>query len=114
MHSAWERLTSLLQQRYGQSVATRHECAFRLHKDGQILTGSIDFLYQLSENEVLLIDYKTCPAGERLITAEDSKLYAGKYSGQFAAYRAALHAAGTVVKASLIYYPISGMLVEVE
>ena len=114
IHSAWNRLTSLLQQRYGQSVATRHECAFRLHKDGQILTGSIDFLYQLSENEVLLIDYKTCPAGERLITAEDSKLYAGKYSGQFAAYRAALHAAGTEVKASLIYYPISGILVEVE
>ena len=27
---------------------------------------------------------------------------------------AALHAAGTEVKASLIYYPISGMLVEVE
>ena len=78
------------------------------------MTGSIDFLYQLSENEVLLIDYKTCPAGERLITAEDSKLYAGKYSGQFAAYRAALHAAGTEVKASLIYYPISGILVEVE
>ncbi|MGM9746400.1 MAG: UvrD-helicase domain-containing protein [Paludibacteraceae bacterium] len=114
MRAAWSRLISILQTRYGQSVATRHECAFRLHKDGQIMTGSIDFLYQLSENEVVLIDYKTCPAGERLITAEDSKLYAGNYSGQFAAYRAALHAAGTEVKASLIYYPISGMLVEIK
>ena len=114
MRSAWSRLISILQKHYGPSVATRHECAFRLHKDGQIMTGSIDFLYQLSENEVVLIDYKTCPAGERLITAEDSKLYAGKYSGQFAAYRAALHAAGIQVKSSLIYYPISGMLVEIK
>ena len=114
MRSAWGRLISILQKHYGPSVATRHECAFRLHKDGQIMTGSIDLLYQLSENEVVLIDYKTCPAGERLITAEDSKLYAGKYSGQFAAYRAALHAASREVKASLIYYPVSGMLVEVQ
>ena len=114
LRAAWNRLMTMLQNHFGTANATAHERAFRLHKDGQILIGSIDLLYQLSEKEVVLIDYKTCPAGEKLILNEDSKLYAGKYSGQFAAYRSALSAANVDVKASLIYYPISGMLVEIK
>ena len=114
LRAAWNRLMTMLQNHFGTANATAHERAFRLHKDGQILIGSIDLLYQLSEKEVVLIDHKTCPAGEKLILNEDSTLYAGKYSGQFAAYRSALSAADVDVKASLIYYPISGMLVEIK
>lgn len=114
LRAAWNRLMTMLQKHFGTANATAHERAFRLHKDGQILIGSIDLLYQLSEKEVVLIDYKTCPAREELILNEDNNLYAGKYSGQFAAYRSALSAANVDVKASLIYYPISGMLVEIK
>lgn len=110
----WDRLMQLLQKHYGSTCGCVHECAFRHHRDGQIIIGSIDLVYHLNDHEVVLVDYKTCPAGEKAIIDPAHALYAGKYSGQLATYKAALEAAGKSVKATVIYYPISGMLVAIE
>lgn len=114
LRKTWERLITLLKKHYGAANRCVHEGAFRYHKDGQIISGSIDLLYYLNEKDVVLVDYKTCPAGEQRILDENSSLYAGKYSGQLATYKIALEADGKRVIASLIYYPISGMLVRVD
>jgi ATP-dependent exoDNAse (exonuclease V) beta subunit len=114
VRATWERLMKLLTKHYGAAYKCVHEDAFRHHKEGQIISGSIDLVYYLNEKEVVLVDYKTCPAGQARILDETNGLYAGKYSGQLATYKNALEADGKCVKASLIYYPISGMLVSVE
>lgn len=114
IHQTWDRLMQLLQKHYGSTCGCVHECAFHHHRDGQIIIGSIDLVYHLNDHEVVLVDYKTCPAGEKAIIDPAHALYAGKYSGQLATYKAALEAAGKSVKATVIYYPISGMLVAIE
>jgi hypothetical protein len=114
IRQTWERLMQLLQKHYGITCGCVHECAFHHHRDGQIIIGSIDLVYHLNDHEVVLVDYKTCPAGEKAIIDPAHALYAGKYSGQLATYKAALEAAGKSVKATVIYYPISGMLVAIE
>lgn len=114
IRQTWDRLMQLLQKHYGSTCGCVHECAFRHHRDGQIIIGSIDLVYHLNDHEVVLVDYKTCPAGEKAIIDPAHALYAGKYSGQLATYKAALEAAGKSVKATVIYYPISGMLVAIE
>ena len=114
IRQTWERLMQLLQKHYGSTCGCVHECAFHHHRDGQIIIGSIDLVYHLNDHEVVLVDYKTCPAGEKAIIDPAHALYAGKYSGQLATYKAALEAAGKSVKATVIYYPISGMLVAIE
>ena len=114
IRQTWDRLMQLLQKHYGSTCGCVHECAFHHHRDGQIIIGSIDLVYHLNDHEVVLVDYKTCPAGEKAIIDPAHALYAGKYSGQLATYKAALEAAGKSVKATVIYYPISGMLVAIE
>ena len=114
IRQTWKRLMQLLQKHYGSTCGCVHECAFHHHRDGQIIIGSIDLVYHLNDHEVVLVDYKTCPAGEKAIIDPAHVLYAGKYSGQLATYKAALEAAGKSVKATVIYYPISGMLVAIE
>ena len=119
---AWDNLAKLLSGRYGRAAATYHELPFQYAKEGQIFTGSIDFVYELPENKVILIDYKTFPGSTEMITDKNYKdnsgqtgaHYAGNYSGQFACYEKALKAAGKTVIAKIVYYPIAGIAVEIR
>ena len=81
-------------------------------KDGNVFNGSIDLLWQTAEGDIL-IDFKTCPMGRQYILDEKSDHYAGWYAGQLDAYTDALETAGEKVIKRYIYYPVSGLLVEV-
>jgi ATP-dependent exoDNAse (exonuclease V) beta subunit len=82
-----------------------------LQENGTVVNGSIDFVYKTSEGAVL-IDFKTFPQVEA-ITNPTSSHFAGYYAGQLNAYATALEAAGENVIKRYIYYPVSGMVVEI-
>lgn len=119
---AWDNLAKLLSEKYGMAAATYHELPFRQLINGQIFTGSIDYVYELAGNKVILIDYKTFPGSTEMITnknyednnGQTGTHYAGNYSGQFACYEKALKAAGKTVIAKIIYYPVAGIAVEIK
>lgn len=110
---AWRWLDDFLTKTFGTAVKTHHERPFRYRKNGQELVGSIDLVRQTAEGDIL-IDFKTCPMGEEAITDPDSGHYAGNYAGQQNLYAEALAAAGETVSAKYLYYPVSGLLVELE
>lgn len=109
---AWDNLQMFLKKEYGEPVATYHERPFRMLKeDGTLVVGSIDYVYQTSEGSIL-IDYKTFPQVQA-VTDPTNEHYAGNYAGQLEAYQRALEATGEKVIKRYIYYPISGLLVEI-
>ena len=109
---AWNNLSDYLQNEYGAPLAVFHERPFRmLQKDGTMMIGSIDYVYRAQEGTIL-IDFKTFPQVEA-VTDPTSDHYAGYYAGQLNAYTAALEAAGENVLKRFIYYPVSGLLVEI-
>lgn len=108
---AWKNLTDYLSAVHGAAERTFHERPFRLHRDGQVITGSMDFVWQTAEGDVL-VDFKTCPMGATAILQPDSEHYAGHYAGQLDAYTDALQAAGEMVVKRYVYYPVGGLLVE--
>ena len=110
---AWKNLQTFLKEEYGEPKATYHERPFRsMQANGCIVSGSIDYVYQTKEG-VVLIDFKTCPMGPQAVLDPESSHYAGKYAGQLNAYAEALTTAGEKVISRLIYYPVSGLLVEI-
>jgi ATP-dependent helicase/nuclease subunit A len=109
---AWNNLQSFLKDKYGKPNATYHERPFRrLTEDGSLVVGSIDYVYE-TEQGLILIDYKTFPQ-EQAVTDPADKHFAGNYAGQLDSYTKALEAAGSNVLKRYIYYPVTGMLVEV-
>ena len=113
IRKAWDALVNWLTEKYGKATHIHHERPFTLLKDGQVLTGSIDLVWQTEEGDIL-IDFKTCPLGHKFILNEESDHYAGWYAGQLDAYTDALEAAGEKVIKRFIYYPVSGMLCEIS
>lgn len=109
---AWKNLTAYLTSTYGAADSTFHERPFRLERDGQTIVGSIDLVWQTAEGDVL-VDFKTCPMRPMAVLDPNSEHYAGYYAGQLNAYTAALEAAGEKVIKRFIYYPVSGILVEI-
>ena len=112
IRTAWESLVDWLTTEFGSAVKVYHERPFTLLRDGQVLTGSIDLVWQTSEGDVL-IDFKSCPMSDEYILNPDSEHYAGWYAGQLDAYTDALEAAGEKVIKRYIYYPVSGMVCEI-
>lgn len=109
---AWYNLKTYLKKVHGDAVKSYHERPFRLERNGHTITGSMDFVWQTPEGNVL-IDFKTCPMGPNAILDKNSTHYAGRYAGQLGAYIDALTAAGEVVITSYVYYPVSGLLVKI-
>lgn len=109
---AWDSLVEWLTTEFGTASKVYHERPFTLLRNGQVLTGSIDLVWQTSEGDVL-IDFKSCPMTDEYILNPDSDHYAGWYAGQLDAYNDALEAAGEKVIKRLIYYPVSGMVCEI-
>lgn len=110
--TAWNNLADYLTKHHAPMVKTYHERPFRLEREGQTIVGSIDLVWQTEEGSIL-IDYKTCPMGVMAITSPESEHYAGRYAGQLNAYADAMSAAGEKVLKRYVYYPVSGLLVEI-
>ena len=108
---AWKNLVDYLYAKHGEAIKTFHERPFRLYRDGQIISGSMDYVWQTEEGDVL-VDFKTCPMGTSAILNSESEHYAGIYAGQLDAYTDALQAAGEKVIKRYVYYPVGGLLVE--
>ena len=110
---AWDNLQGFLKKEFGEPVAVYHERPFRqLQENGTVVIGSIDYVYRSSEGDIL-IDFKTFPQIEA-VTNPTSPHFAGYYAGQLNAYATALEANGEKVIKRFIYYPVSGMVVEIE
>lgn len=109
---AWDNLQAFLKNEYREPDAVYHERPFRqLQENGTMVVGSIDYVYRTSKGTIL-IDFKTFPQVEA-ITNPTSPHFAGHYAGQLNAYATALEAAGEKVIKRYIYYPVSGMVVEI-
>ena len=109
---AWNNLQQFLKKEYGDPTAEYHERPFRsLQNNGTVVIGSIDYVYSTPEGAIL-IDFKSFPQVQA-ITDPTSDHYAGLYAGQLNAYADSLEAAGEKVLKRFIYYPVSGMLVEI-
>ena len=102
-----------LERLYGPATSTWHERPFRQMLDERIYNGSIDFCWE-TENGTVLVDFKTCPKGKTAILDSNGKFYAGHYQPQFECYANALKAARIKVLAQMVYYPVSGLLVELH
>lgn len=70
--SAWSNLSSYHTTTYGAAVRTWHERPFRMECEGQTIVGSIDLVWQTDKGDIL-IDYKTNPQGESVVTDATSK-----------------------------------------
>ena len=112
IRNAWEKLVKWLTEQFGAAINIYHERPFTLLKDSNVFTGSIDLVWQTSDGDIL-IDFKTCPLGQKYILDSDSEHYAGWYAGQLDAYTDALEEAGEKVLKRFIYYPVSGMMCEI-
>ena len=110
---AWNNLAEYLTATHGAAVKTYHERPFRLEREGQTIVGSIDLVWKTGEGDIL-VDFKTCPMGPKAVLDAESEHYAGWYAGQLDAYQDALEAAGENVIKRYIYYPVSGLLAEVN
>ncbi len=109
--ASWEALTAWLTQNYGPAKKQYHELPFK-HQlpNGQIVTGSMDFVWE-TEDGCVLVDYKTSPCTRDNLINKDSDVHAGKYKGQLECYEKALVAAGKKVLAKVLYYPVVGVVV---
>lgn len=96
-----KNLHQYLETSYGAATCTYRELPFQHIKDGQIIRGNIDLLWEVP-NGVVLIDYKT---------GESS---AEKYGSQIDCYKEALTAAGKTVIESLIYNAVKGHVIELQ
>lgn len=110
--SAWKNLYDKLVSLHGEPVKTYHERPFRMDYDGQTIVGSIDLVWQTREGDIL-VDFKNNPMAAKYILDSDNEHFAGWYAGQLDAYQNALEAAGEKVLQKYIYYPVSGLLVEI-
>ena len=110
---SWEGLIEFLKEKYGQAKKFYHELPFK-HKlqTGQIVTGSMDFVWETSEGCVL-VDYKTFPGDKEELIDENSEYFVGKYKGQMDCYENALTAGGKKVLAKLLFYPVVGVISEI-
>ena len=110
--NAWEALTDWLNKTYGSAQKQYHELSFKHQlKNEQIVTGSMDFVWETEEGCVL-IDFKTFPGKKKDLINPESSYYVGKYKGQLECYQNALVAAGKKVLAKLLYYPVVGVVVK--
>ena len=109
---AWNNLQDFLKKKFGNPVAVYHERPFhQLQENGTMVVGSIDYVYHTSEGSIL-IDFKTFPLAEQ-VTDPTSSHFTGHYAGQLNAYATALEAAEEKVIKRYIYYPVSGLVVEI-
>jgi len=109
--AAWDKLTEYLNKTFKEPTTTYHELPFKYAKNGQFVTGSMDYIYDTPEGMVL-IDFKTFPGTEDQLSNPESEHYAGKYKGQFDCYTTAITLSGRKVRQRLVFYPVNGLIIE--
>lgn len=103
-----------MEDKYGKALSIEREVPFRyVNSEGQHINGEIDMLYHTEEG-VVLIDYKTFSGKKKEIENQDSKFYAGKYSGQMEIYKEAIEKAPLKLKDTLICYFNLGVIVRIR
>ncbi|SFI85804.1 ATP-dependent exoDNAse (exonuclease V) beta subunit (contains helicase and exonuclease domains) [Treponema bryantii] len=111
---AWEALTSWLTSNYGPAQKQYHELPFKHQlKTGQIVTGSMDFVWETASG-CEVVDYKTTNANKEALLNKATDIYVGKYKGQLECYEQALNAAEKKVIAKVLYYPVIGVIVKID
>lgn len=108
---ARQYLIQWLTEKHGTCISQYHELAFTHEVGDQIVRGSMDLVWE-TDKGCVLVDFKTFPGTEAIVTEDDNVHYAGNYKPQFDCYHAALEAAGKKVIAEYVYYPVNGMIVE--
>jgi ATP-dependent exoDNAse (exonuclease V) beta subunit len=111
--TAWYNLRQYLAERFGQATNIYHERPFRMEQNGQTIVGSMDLVWQTKQGNIV-IDFKTNPMGYKELTDKDSLHYAGRYGGQLNTYRKAIITGGETVIATIVYYPVAGLVIELE
>lgn len=107
VHAAAVRFRRLIAQRFApQRVLVEYPISHRLD-DGRVVRGSIDALLE-TERGFVIVDHKSSPRPKAEWETE-----ALEHSGQLAAYRNALAAAGLSVAECWIHFPVSGGLLRV-
>ncbi len=107
---AWKNLKTRLTADYGRPVAVYHERPFQEERYGHIITGSMDLVWK-TEKGCVVVDFKTNPMSIEQLLNKQSDHYVGHYGGQLSCYAHALEEAEETVLATLIYYPVSALLV---
>jgi ATP-dependent exoDNAse (exonuclease V) beta subunit len=112
---AWNYLVDTLEKKYGKAIKRHHEKPFRhMDENGHIVSGYIDLVWE-TENGYVVVDYKTCPGGYKLVFKSESEHYVGRHGDQLDCYQRALEAEGRKpVIARIIYYPVTRYVVEVH
>ena len=108
--ASYEELCALLSAEYGKPVDVGHEVPF-VHQDnrGHVYNGVMDLLWETAEGTVI-VDFKTFGGNK----AEALKESIQKHASQMHEYREALTAARKKVLATVLYYPVTGVLIEVK
>ena len=109
---SWENLLKKIEELHGKIIGHHHERPFKHHRHGKVFTGSIDMTVE-TENGTVLIDFKSCPMGGKVLDP-DNNHYVGHYGGQLSCYAQALRDNGERLIGGYIYYPVSGILVELD
>ena len=110
--ASWEALKEWLTGSFAPAQNEYHELPFKHQlKNGQIVTGSMDFVWE-TDKGCVLVDYKTSPCTKENLINKESDVHAGKYKGQLECYEQALLAAGKKVLAKVLYYPVVGVVVK--
>ncbi|HUX59441.1 MAG TPA: UvrD-helicase domain-containing protein [Bacteroidales bacterium] len=79
----------------------------------QIIRGSCDLVWETKDGYVL-VDYKSFQGGVKQVITSDDEHYAGIYAPQLKTYSNVLESTGKKVVATLIYYAVIGIVVEVK
>lgn len=110
LQRSWSHFVEFLRAQYGEPTALRHELPFKQQVGKQVITGSIDMVWETAEGAVL-IDFKTYSGTTQQLLDPNNPHYAGLYKGQLDCYQRAIEASGQKVLDQLIFYPILGDVV---
>lgn len=110
--ATWHDLTAKLTETYGPAKQVHHERSFTASINKFVVSGPIDLVWATDAGDVVVI-FETST-----ITPDDAVDYsnpgfAGIKAARLEGYGEALKASGETVIASLVFYPITGLLVNV-
>lgn len=102
-----------VEKNFGEVDVDLHEIPFTDRRGGQVITGEIDLYVKTRTGEGILMDFKNPVIGHD-ISEQSLKIKAINYWPQLEAYRNALSASGYPVTHIYIYYPLIGLLAELN
>jgi ATP-dependent helicase/nuclease subunit A len=79
----------------------------------QIIRGSCDLVWE-TKHGYILVDYKSFQGSVKQVITPEDEHYAGIYAPQLNTYSNVLESTGKKVVATLIYYAVIGIVVEVK